>query len=203
MVQMAIGYAQQCLDYYHKHLHDFISPYIALIQSSGTGKSRLTREMARICRTLYVCMRKRSTGYPERSELAIDALYSGLNVMSESDAEIELARRLGWFELNAIQFLKESEGGVDPRFESERLATEVWSIPKTEIVPDRFSPNSSLVLLVIDEAKELLDEDDDPVLKGSNRISTFRLLRRALAKHHYQFRSSKMFMIPFLSSYII
>jgi hypothetical protein len=195
MVQMAIGYAQQCLIYYHNHLHDFISPYIALIQSSGTGKSRLTREMARICRTLYVCMRKRSTGYPERSEFAIDALLSGLNAMSESDAEIELARRLGWFELNAIQFLQESEGGVDPRFESERLATKVWKISSNELVPDKFSPDNSLVLLVIDEAKELLDGDDDTVLKSSNRISTFRLLRRALAKHHYQFRSSKLVMI--------
>jgi hypothetical protein len=195
MVQMALGYAQQCLDYYHQHLHDFISPYIALIQSSGTGKSRLTREMARICRTLYVCMRKRSTGYPERSELAIDALFSGLNVISDSDAEIELARRLGLFELNAIKYLSESEGGVDPRFESERLASNVWEVPGDEKVPDPFPEIKSLVLLVIDEAKELLDEDDDLDLKRSNRISKFRLIRRALAAHHYKNASSKLFMI--------
>lgn len=195
MVQSAKEYAERCLFYYKNHLHDFISPYVALIQSSGTGKSRLTREMARTCRTLYVCMRKRSTGYPERSELAIDALFSRLNVMSESDAENELARRLGWFESNAIRVLKKSEGCLDPRFESERLANEVWKIPKSVVVPDQLVANDSLVLLVIDEAKELLDEGEDTVSKSSNRISTFRLLRRALAKHHFQSKSSKLFMI--------
>jgi hypothetical protein len=196
VVQTVIGYAEQCLAYYQKHLHDFISPYVALIQSSGTGKSRLTREMARVCPTMYVCMRKRSTGYPERSELAIDVLFSGLNMMSELDAEHELARRLGWCESNANLFLKKSEGGVDPRFESERLASTVWKLPECALDRNAFELlEKSTVFLVIDEAKELLDEDNGLDLESSIRISTFRLLRRALARHHFDHRSSKLVMI--------
>jgi hypothetical protein len=42
----------------------FHSPYSAIVQSSGTGKSRLIREYARSSYVMYFCLRAVNTGYP-------------------------------------------------------------------------------------------------------------------------------------------
>ena len=64
----------ECLGTWSKTSH--YSPYVALVQSSGTGKSRLIRELSKKgVYVIYVCLRDiRDTGYPARSELANELL---------------------------------------------------------------------------------------------------------------------------------
>jgi hypothetical protein len=76
-----------CIKYLRACLHDFknspqswFSPYIAVVQSSGYGKSRLLHETAKEVISLYVCDRpEKSTGYPHRTVTALLALFSHLN----------------------------------------------------------------------------------------------------------------------------
>jgi len=43
----------------------FLSPYIALVQSSGTGKTRALRKLSQFVPTVYLCSRKDGeSGYP-------------------------------------------------------------------------------------------------------------------------------------------
>ena len=50
---------------------EIYAPYFALIQSSGTGKSRLMIESGRLVYVIYICWRPAaSTGYPPRSAIA-------------------------------------------------------------------------------------------------------------------------------------
>ena len=56
-------------DKFRKYL---LSPYIVLIQSSGSGKSRLLFQVATIdgMKVVYMCLRsKSSSGYPDPNEL--------------------------------------------------------------------------------------------------------------------------------------
>ncbi|CAG8664206.1 1350_t:CDS:1, partial [Diversispora eburnea] len=51
----------------------FYSPYTSLVQASGTGKSRLLRELAteKDVLVIYICLRKSGWhGYPNRSTIA-------------------------------------------------------------------------------------------------------------------------------------
>ena len=199
VVSTFIQYTEQCLKYYKENSASFIAPYIAIVQSSGTGKSRLLREVARHRRTMYVCMRSRNTGYPERTEQAIDALFSGLNAQSESEAEEALVSRLRICEAKAFQFLTQRDVSESPLFESEREATKVWNFSQPDACDESFSLRTSdqdtIIYLVIDEAKELLDSSDELSLDGEKRISNFRLLCRALAKLHFLDKESTLFLV--------
>ncbi|CAG8546594.1 5958_t:CDS:1 [Paraglomus occultum] len=72
--------SQNYVDNFYRHINFCLSkcredssysPYIALIQSSGYGKSRLIAEIAQDVYVLYVCFRpSKSTGYPPRSSIA-------------------------------------------------------------------------------------------------------------------------------------
>src|SRR5439155_6654695 len=51
------------------------SPYIAIIQSSGYGKSRLIAQISQKIFVVYLCFRSiESTGYPPRSSIATTVL---------------------------------------------------------------------------------------------------------------------------------
>ena len=93
---------ERCIKYLRACLHDFknspqtrFSPYIAVVQSSGYGKSRLLRETAKEVISLYVCDRPEiSTGYPHRTVTALLALFYDLNTDSKKEYIADLKVRL-------------------------------------------------------------------------------------------------------------
>ena len=74
--------------------------YLAVVQSSGYGKSRLLRQLANVRHVLYVCLRQpNSNGYPEMTDDAMnpvsDVASDGLthdNVVEKLDANLERLR---------------------------------------------------------------------------------------------------------------
>ena len=92
-VQHALKYARRCLDQFHKHVDKFHSPYTSILQSSGYGKSRLARELAKHVRVVLVCMRPKSlVGVPVRTDSAIRALFDDIVTIDDVPTAIE---RLG------------------------------------------------------------------------------------------------------------
>ena len=193
LVQRFKEYICNCLATFQKNSFTYLAPYVALVQSSGYGKSRLLRETAKEFVTLYVCFRGISvSGYPRRTVLAEQALFGGLgNIKNRDEYVHKLEKRLGLLCRNAVllksqlvdsdQFVEESTNQVvdesdriinSALFPSERLA-HLWELKEVgaEAVVD---VQESPMILALDEAKELLD----PVYELG--VSKFRLLRAAL-----------------------
>jgi len=68
-VKSFANYLMACSNEFQKSHNLFMSPYVAIVQSSMYGKTRLLREIARsYYRVVYVCLREEwSTGYPPRT----------------------------------------------------------------------------------------------------------------------------------------
>ncbi len=61
------------------------SPYFALIQSSGAGKSRLLFFVGELCFIIYVCIRPpKSTGFPSRTKIIASKLCADLEGENEA-----------------------------------------------------------------------------------------------------------------------
>jgi len=71
-------YLMECSNAFHNHPGRFLSPYVALVQSSMYGKTRLMREIAySYYRTVYLCLRDlHSSGYPPRTQGAFTHLFA-------------------------------------------------------------------------------------------------------------------------------
>ncbi len=159
---------------------NFLSPYVTLVQSSGYGKTRLIREVAKQLITLYVCFREeKSTGYPPRTSKAIDTLFSGL-VKKERTAYVhELKRRICFCAQNALKMKSKLLGSDDQSLDPEEQAlfpsernSQVWDyFPQTKV---DFEDPSDLVVLAFDEARACLD-----IVKQTG-VSRLCLIRQAL-----------------------
>ena len=186
MVTTFVTYAEACFDHYQANAQTYNSPYFCLVQSSGYGKTRLLREVARKVRVMYVCMRSdaaRVTGYPRHTATAMTALFEGLNRSTASTYVDGLAERFGQCVQSALTKLPPP--GVDDEtseasFPSERLAGSVWNFKDVHL-PANPQEESELVILVLDEARASLDVQ-------VNQISQFRLIRRALARFAKKFK---------------
>jgi hypothetical protein len=61
-------------------------PYSTIFQSSGYGKSRLVKEVAKKVPTIYLCLRDaNSTGYPPRTSAGADLLKRVLGNLREGE----------------------------------------------------------------------------------------------------------------------
>ncbi len=173
-VEDFVHFVRSCSAAYRKKPHYFLAPYVSVVQSSGYGKTRLMLETAHKIRTMYVCMRPKSaTGFPERSEVAIGALFGDLNKTDADTYSYQLSRKFGLCWYSAVQCLpKPGEIYANPsRFQSEVMATHVWNLGAVRA--DASLAGEELVLLIFDEARVTLTEE----VQG---ISQFRLIRRAL-----------------------
>lgn len=170
-------------------------PYSTIFQSSGYGKSRLIKEVAKQIPTIYLCLRgPTSTGYPPRTSAGADLFERVLNDLKEGEE---------WrfiFVLQAIiqcfnEELTKCDGNAKTLWNNqmdasfcERVWTEIqkksenWrEISKSEVnISEHFinKDNSSddvCLLFCIDEARAL-------ILPKRYNISPFRLFRRALRK---------------------
>ncbi|EGZ12916.1 hypothetical protein PHYSODRAFT_334757 [Phytophthora sojae] len=157
-------------------LHKYKAPCVAVVQSSGFGKSRTVRELALKAerepnlnlKVLYMCARvHRSTGFPEATSKLRDWLFD-----PAASSVQEVARRLKaiycyakdhwadvqteWLEL----FIDNATDSSDTFIQTTGTST----------VKD---PDGKMVVLVIDEARSLLAEVD-------GKKNDFRMLRNAL-----------------------
>ncbi|KAG9301730.1 hypothetical protein G9A89_003275 [Geosiphon pyriformis] len=172
------------------HEDDSYSPYIALIQSSGYGKSRLIAEIAQDVYVLYVCFRlPMSTGYPPRSSIASKIL-----------EEMTFAK-VSWFET----FLECTVAALGRMIQDSLTPSECWEMqmdpskekrfwtgvttdlqhaldaspPKMESIPKQLYITSEAptlkFMLCLDEARILTT-----TIHKTKERSLFRIIRRAL-----------------------
>ncbi|GBB88042.1 hypothetical protein RclHR1_14590004 [Rhizophagus clarus] len=168
-------------------------PYSTIFQSSGYGKSRLVKEVARGIPTIYLCLRDvRSTGYPLRTSMGANLFERVLEDIKEGEEW-----RFLYILQIAIQCFKEELAECDNNCEKlwnsqmdtifcERVwgniqrKSENWrNIYNYEVNNSAdfiFDNDSSSVtfLLCVDEASTLIS--------STSKTSPFRLLRRALRK---------------------
>ena len=182
--------AEECSSIYTVRSAVFKSPYFALVQSSGSGKSRMLLEASKLLRTLYVCFRQGMSGYPVRSTSAIAALFSGLSTLTEDAYMEDLVSRLRKAELSAHKNLPiPNESDCHPLFASEKFEEKVWDLDKISC-DDTSVKIEEVTLLVFDEARELLQEAG--CLFGVNQ---FRLFRRALREYRARYSDSRLFAV--------
>jgi hypothetical protein len=192
-----VQYVKECCEKYRAG-EKYFAPCIALVQCSGSGKSRMLLESSKRLRTLYVCFRSGATGYPPRTKKAIIQLFGGTSLEDAKDEaayEQALVERLRLAEISARTHLAKpgmkSSYSESAMFESEELCESVWNLQSIDLnaeLPDSDEP----VLLVLDEARALLDLSQDNAPFG---VSRFRLFRRALAKYWATYRDAKLFAV--------
>eukprot|EP00961_Rhodomonas_salina_P302592 3940900-Rhodomonas_salina.2 len=148
-----------------------------LCQSSGYGKSRAVRELARQLKVVYVCLRKTTDGWPPKTEAPADALLSIRN-------ETHMQR---W--LRAVVSFREKLNQGEPRpaefwerqdiVNSGKGASQSWK----ECMDDQTATveKGQRTLIVIDEAQHMLDHK-----LQNKRDSVFHALRRELAPEKAQ-----------------
>ena len=182
-----------CVEYRTRPI--YFAPYIALVQCSGSGKSRMLLESSKKLRTLYVCFRSGATGYPPRTGRAIFQLFNGKGLddaKNEESYKWALVERLRHAEISARKNLPKP--GSKPEavmFESEQLRESIWNLQDADIeeeLPDSEEP----VLLILDEARALLDESQENAPFG---VSKFRLFRRALRAYWEKFKNARLFAV--------
>ncbi|CAI2170008.1 6307_t:CDS:2 [Funneliformis geosporum] len=175
--------------------HDYV-PYSTIFQSSGYGKSRLVKEVAKRTPTIYLCLRDaNSTGYPPRTSIGADLFERVLKGLNEGEEW-----RLLYILQIIIQCFKEEltvcnnnnekfwNNQMDTEF-CERIWTKVqngssnWkTISHNNLISSAnfltanndIENNNVCLLFCIDEARVLIL----PTVKHG--ISPFRFLRRAL-----------------------
>jgi hypothetical protein len=111
-----------CVEYRTRPI--YFAPYIALVQCSGSGKSRMLLECSKKLRMLYVCFRAGATGYHPRTRRAIFQLFHGKGLddaVNEESYKWALVQRLRHAEISARKNLPKP--GSKPEadmFESEQ-----------------------------------------------------------------------------------
>ncbi len=190
-----VQYVKECCTEYRSRPAVYFSPYFALVQCSGSGKSRMLLESSKKLRALYVCFRSGATGYPPRTVRAITQLFEGIDV-ANSDAYLKaLVERLKRAEISARKHLPIP--GLSARtskvamFDSERLSDSVWNlkdIAMEEELPDSEEP----VLLILDEARALLDNSPSGLRFGDTQFTWFR---RALHNYWDTYKNAKLFVV--------
>ncbi|KAG2785975.1 hypothetical protein PC129_g16867 [Phytophthora cactorum] len=195
-------YLRRCWQIYDPNICN--TPYATVVQSSGFGKSRMLREFARLSqkktsldtRSLYLCVRKRhSTGYPKATKELRGWLFADdsevkhiadrlkavyyyavkhwsvvqtewLDLFTDRKADAIMAKK--WKTLMATSSMK-----ADPAL-AEMSEDALAHGEATSAEKSGRSPSDKLVILVIDEARNLLGEE-----KG-REMNDFRKLRQAL-----------------------
>jgi len=179
-----VSYVEDCCLKFREYPGEFFAPYTVVVQSSGSGKSRLLREVSKVRSTLYVCCRTGKSGFPLRSSLAIKSLFGALEEIKPQEACLdELVRRLRRAELAARHYLPRAVefSDYDPSkadFASEQLSERIWNAEEFE--EGNISSTDEVVLLVIDEARWLLDEKASGSPSG---VNMFRFFRRAIKRY--------------------
>ncbi|RLN71644.1 hypothetical protein BBJ28_00019304, partial [Nothophytophthora sp. Chile5] len=204
-------YLQRCWLDYRRHYTKYKSPYMAIVQSSGFGKSRLLRQLAEETskhaevlaqprhdecdmRVLYICTRnlKSSTGYPVAtvklrkwlfgSEPSTDTISQHLLAAYQYAQENWATVGDEWLEL----FTKEeADKSVQEMLEKTAVGLPSKSgEPAKKAAQGTSQAPERVLILAVDEARALLEMEHEG-------INYFRLLRRALVRANQHIRSSQ------------
>ena len=199
VVQKFVSYVEDCERKFRALPGVFFAPYITLVQSSGSGKSRLLREVSNQLCTLYVCCRSGKTGYPLRTSDAINFLFKPLENTKDDNAGLEeMVERLRCADSAARYYL--SRAVEFPEFDSSKaefpsvqLSDRVWSSKSmVDFEVSKISPSDKMVLIVIDEARWLLDSLVSGEWFGA---SPFRFFRRAIKRYAEKYPDSRLFAV--------
>jgi hypothetical protein len=168
-------------------------PYSTIFQSSGYGKSRLVKEVAKDIPTIYLCLRDvKSTGYPLRTSIGADLFERVLGNLKEGEEwrflyilqlaiqcfKEELAKCNNnceelWNSQMDTMFCERVWGDIQHKSENWR---DIYNHEVNNSADFTFNNDSNSVtfLLCIDEARTLIS--------STSKNSPFRLLHRALRK---------------------
>ena len=175
--------------------HNYV-PYSTIFQSSGYGKSRLIKEVAKKVPTIYLCLRDaNSTGYPPRTSAGADLLKQVLGNLREGEEwrflyVLQIAIKCFKEELtncnnDSAEFWDKQ---MDPEFcgriwSEVQLKSSDWQkihydelISLANFLTENTTNDNVCLLFCIDEARVLISSTDE------QSISPFRFLRRALRK---------------------
>ncbi|KAF4027736.1 putative protein kinase domain-containing protein [Phytophthora infestans] len=178
------AYVERCWGEYAPNPQLYMSPYVAIVQSSGFGKSRLLRELSLMTsaetqgtmRVLYTCTRLGpSTGYPKATECLQKWLFGsnqtemGLTSCLEA---ISFYAQKKWEDVGTEWKELFSNPNADLDVETALKGAQVEQECDN---PMETAEGKGLVVLAIDEARTLLTET-------SGATNKFRMLRHALRK---------------------
>lgn len=174
--------------------HNYV-PYSTIFQSSGYGKSRLVKEVAKQVPTIYLCLRDaNSTGYPPRTSVGADLFERVLKGLTEGEEW-----RFLYILQVAIQCFNEElmDCNNNAEFWNKQMNTEfcetIWTKVQSKssdwkkihhdelissVTEDTTTDKVNLIFC-IDEARVLISPTDE------QSISPFRFFRRALREIHW------------------
>ncbi|CAG8464774.1 6655_t:CDS:2 [Diversispora eburnea] len=171
-------------------------PYTTIFQSSGYGKSRLIKEVAKQIPTIYLCLRDiTSTGYPPRTSAGAD-LFERVNKDLKEGEEWRFLYILQaiiecfneelitcgcntqkfWDKQMDASFCEKVWTKIQGRSKNWRNILESEVNNKCDFITKNNPSDNVRFLFCIDEARALISPS-----KGHN-ISPYRLFRRALRK---------------------
>eukprot|EP01041_Mallomonas_annulata_P011455 gene11455-23959_t len=175
-----------CIAQYDDSIQNYLSPYTAICQASGMGKSRLIKEYSISYPIEYFSF---STGnsYPSRNPFVIDHLmghiHSSCKIEHIFETFIISAVLKVLFSINGhegpkltCQQVFDSQvplPGAKPEGNDKELVFWKWEDLNVE---NKFSPKDVEAIIVFDEARFLVEQIDNV-----SSVSLFRLFRRALA----------------------
>ncbi|KAI9994742.1 hypothetical protein PInf_011573 [Phytophthora infestans] len=187
-------YLWRCWKVYDSKI--FRALYVTVVQSSGFGKSRMLFELARRAKApssqmkvLYTCARlHESTGYPEATTNLRNWLIPESSTVEQITSRLEAIYNYAvnnWEEVQGewIKLFNEKKSDVIVRRKLDQQAENDKKVRKAgKIVRGSVKKNQDgkMVVLVVDEARSLLNEKADPGAL-TVKVNDFRLLRRALA----------------------
>jgi hypothetical protein len=158
------------------------SPYTALCQSSGYGKSKLLVELGKHFHVFYICLRRPdSSGVPSRTLEVAELLCSGYNTVQQFliflRSCVVVAADRNFVDPSSLSKAMKNETDVT-KFWKEVIAQRLDRSIDYENALTCLSDASDGVLFVFDEARELLPPVEDAVTGAST--TRFHLLRTAL-----------------------
>ncbi|CAG8675230.1 13584_t:CDS:2, partial [Ambispora leptoticha] len=163
--------------------------YLAIIQSSGYGKTRAGCELAAEFPFVYVCFRENgSTGYSPATPKSMDMLRNIKEARNVDEAEVEA---LGWirsiistFHEKREEFCKKEpqERYQQALLKDQQQAIDFWNAVNANRKNEELPQTREKIILFINEASALLSKKKD---QGAvtEKNQAFRAVRRALLRY--------------------
>jgi len=204
------NYIHNCIADYHRRedpankqdakakMQNYYSPYVALVQSSGFGKSRLLQELAETDYLVYVSFRHpKAAGHPPRTEPLASSLLSQYSGQFLDDSESLHSWKC--FLFSVIDEIVRENGRCFPyrsmetyelhHYTKEELKQNIESLKGSMEAGNDLFKSGRAILFALDEARALLEQ------KTLNDSDAFRTFRRAMKFIADEFKMIKIFGI--------
>eukprot|EP01119_Soliformovum_irregulare_P025768 TRINITY_DN962_c0_g1_i2.p1 TRINITY_DN962_c0_g1~~TRINITY_DN962_c0_g1_i2.p1 ORF type:complete len:800 (-),score=95.97 TRINITY_DN962_c0_g1_i2:1265-3664(-) len=199
LVARFCAFVNNCINLYVEQPTKYFGPYVALLQSSGYGKSQLIRQLGKQFHVVYVSLAaQKSSAFPPRS---LETICAALMLPSNDVIMIE-AQQLRLV-VAYLQILKQSseepaqwyEKNQEHMQEASEQIQKLQSRTTKQLYDDvcdiwQTFPENMTVIFAVDEARSLLVS-----LNGQDNY--FRIWRRTLARlsYHNQSQCRRLFSL--------